>query len=261
MFSGKELAPVEDQGVVFLLVTLGAGRDARLYRRSYGQGLRDRQGAARVQAMFEVVFPSNGFGGYLLKNWHDRERTSHEIQPEVFGALSQIRELKLFAALPPALPGAGNYDVELVIKGTGTAEEVAGYAGQLVGAAFAAASSCSPIPISKSTCRRSGSRSIASGWPISGSISPRSAGSWDPARRRLRQSLHHGWAHLQGDPAGRARAREVACSFSTTRFQTRDGTQVPFSAVARLETSAAPRTLARFQRATVFASMAGSCPA
>ena len=71
-----------------------------------------------------------------LKNWHDRERTSHEIQPEVFGALSQIPELAGLAALPPALPGAGNYDVELVIKGTGTPEEVAGYAGQLVGAAF-----------------------------------------------------------------------------------------------------------------------------
>ena len=47
-------------------------------------------------AMFEIVFPSTGFGGYLFKNWHDRERTAHEIQPEVFGAVSQIKELQIF---------------------------------------------------------------------------------------------------------------------------------------------------------------------
>ncbi|MGH6918896.1 MAG: efflux RND transporter permease subunit, partial [Geminicoccaceae bacterium] len=136
MFSGKELAPVEDQGVVFLLVS--SAPDATL---DYTAGHMDKvyeTGAAlpEFQGMFEVVFPSNGFGGYLLKNWHERERTAHEIQPAVFDALSRIEELQVFAALPPALPGAGNYDVELVIKGTGTAEEAAGYAAELVGAAF-----------------------------------------------------------------------------------------------------------------------------
>src|SRR5262249_54431401 len=120
LFSSKELAPVEDEGFVFLIVN--SAPDASL---AYTAGHMDKvyqAGAAlpEFQAMFEIVFPSNGFGGYLFKNWHDRERSAQEIQTEVFGKLSQVRELQIFPVLPPALPGAGNYDVELVVKGPGT---------------------------------------------------------------------------------------------------------------------------------------------
>jgi multidrug efflux pump len=136
MFSSKELAPVEDEGFVFLIVN--SAPDASL---AYTAGHMDKvyqAGAAlpEFQAMFEIVFPSNGFGGYLFKNWHDRKRSAQEILPEVFGKLSQVRELQIFPVLPPALPGAGNYDVELVVKGPGTPDQMADYAARLVGAAL-----------------------------------------------------------------------------------------------------------------------------
>src|SRR5262249_31921796 len=112
MFSGKELAPVEDEGFIFLIVN--SAPDASLAYTSQHMDKVYATGTAlpEFQAMFEIVFPSNGCGGYLFKNWHDRERSAHEIQPAVFGAVSQIHELQIFPILPPALPGAGNYDVE-----------------------------------------------------------------------------------------------------------------------------------------------------
>ena len=94
MFSGKELAPVEDEG--FILLIVNSAPDASL---AYTSGHMDKVYAVgkalpEFDAMFEIVFPSTGFGGYLLKNWHDRERSAHAIQPEIFGGISQIKELR-----------------------------------------------------------------------------------------------------------------------------------------------------------------------
>ena len=47
-------------------------------------------------------------------------------------------------------------------------------------------------------------------------------------------------------------ARASAAQLLDYKIRTRDGMQVPFGAVARLETSTAPRTLARFQQADSF---------
>jgi multidrug efflux pump len=60
-----------------------------------------------------------------------------ELLPVAYGAISQIPGLQAFPVLPPALPGAGQFDVELVISGSGDESEMAGIAGRLVGAAFA----------------------------------------------------------------------------------------------------------------------------
>jgi len=128
MFSGKELAPVEDEGFVLLIVN--SSPDASL---AYTSGHMDKvyvvgKGLPEFDAMFEIVFPSNGFGGYLFKNWHDRQRSAHDIQPEIFAGVSAIKELQIYPVLPPPLPGAGNFDVELVLKGPGTPEQMASWA-------------------------------------------------------------------------------------------------------------------------------------
>ena len=73
MFSGKELAPVEDQGFVFLLVN--SAPDASLaYTASHMDKVyKTGTELPEFEDMFDIVFASNGFGGYLLKNWHDRD--------------------------------------------------------------------------------------------------------------------------------------------------------------------------------------------
>jgi multidrug efflux pump len=55
-------------------------------------------------------------------------------------------------------------------------------------------------------------------------------------------------------------SRAVAAQLLDYKIKTRDGTQIPFSAVAQLESSTAPRTLARFQQADSFRVYGGVAP-
>ena len=261
MFSGKELAPVEDQGVVFLLVT--SAPDATLDYTAHHMGKVYETGAAlpEFQGMFEVVFPSNGFGGYLLQDWHNRERTAHEIQPEVFGKLSKIQELQVFAALPPALPGAGNYDVELVIKGSGAAEEAAGYATDLVGAAFASGKfmfADTDLKVDLPQVRLVIDRERVADLGLDLAEVGRQLGIL-LAGDYVNRFTMDGRAYKVIPQVGRD-ARASAAQLLDFKIRTRDGMQVPFGAVARLETSTAPRTLARFQQADSFRVYGGLVP-
>ncbi|MEZ5935392.1 MAG: efflux RND transporter permease subunit [Alphaproteobacteria bacterium] len=261
LFSAKELAPVEDEGIVFLLVT--SAPDATL---DYTAGHMDKvyatgQTLPEVEAMFELVFPSNGFGGYLLKNWRERERTAHEIQPEVFGKLTAIDELQLFATLPPALPGAGNYDVELVIKGPGTPEEAAGYAQALVGAAFQSgkfmfADTDLKVDLPQVRVRVDRERVADLGLDLAEvgrQLGVLLAGNY------VNRFAMDGRAYKVIPQVGRD-ARAAAAQLLDYKIRTRDGQEVPFSAVASLETDTAPRTLARFQQTDSFRFYGGVTP-
>jgi len=261
MFSSQELAPIEDEGFVFLIVN--SAPDASLAYTAEHMDKVYEAGAAlpEFDAMFEIVFPSNGFGGYLFKDWHDRARSAHEIQPEVFGTLSQISELQIFPVLPPALPGAGNYDVELVIKGAGTPEQMADYAGQLVGAALGSGQflfADTDLKIDLPQVRVSIDRERVADLGL------------DLAEvgRQLAVLLAGNYVNrfsLEGRtykviPQVGSDSRAAAAQLLDYKIRTRDGAQVPFAAVARLETSTAPRTLARFQQTDSFRVYGGVVP-
>ena len=103
LYSAQELAPVEDEGFAFLAIN--SAPDASL---DYTAGHMDKVYAVgaslpEFEAMFEIVFPASGFGGYLFKDWHDRERSAHEILPEIFGKRLADRGA---ADLPGAAAGA-----------------------------------------------------------------------------------------------------------------------------------------------------------
>ncbi len=261
MFSSKELAPVEDEGFVFLIVN--SAPDASL---AYTAGHMDKvyqAGAAlpEFQAMFEIVFPSNGFGGYLFKNWHDRKRSAQEILPEVFGKLSQVRELQIFPVLPPALPGAGNYDVELVVKRPGTPDQMADYAARLVGAAlgsgkflFADTDLKIDLPQVRVVVDRERVADLGLDLAEVGrQLAVLLAGNY--VNRFSLEGRAYKVIPQVGDDS-----RAAAAQLLDYKIRTRDGAQVPFSAVARLETSTAPRTLARFQQSDSFRVYGGVTP-
>jgi multidrug efflux pump len=250
MFSGKELAPVEDEG--FILTIISSAPDASLdYTAGHTHKIYEvGKALPEFNAMFEIVFPSNGFGGFLLKNWHDRERTAHEIQPEVFGAVSQINELQIFPVLPPALPGAGNYDVELVLKGPGTPEQMAGYAGQLVGAAFGSGKfmfADTDLKIDLPQVRVVVDRARVADLGLDLADVGRQLGILLAGNYVNRFTLE-GRAYKVIPQVGRD-SRAAAENLLDYKIRLSDGSQIPVSAIARLETSTAPRTLSRFQQA------------
>jgi multidrug efflux pump len=116
MFSGKELAPVEDQSAIS--VFMSAAPDATLevtahWAKELAKTL-DR--LPEAEYMWALVTPGTGFGGIITKDFKDRKRSTLEIYPDVFGLVSGIPGIEPFPILIPPLPGAGQYDVELVIK-------------------------------------------------------------------------------------------------------------------------------------------------
>jgi multidrug efflux pump len=261
MFSGKELAPVEDEGFIFLIVNSAPDASLAYTSRHMDKVYATGTALPEFEAMFEIVFPSNGFGGYLFKNWHDRERSAHEIQPAVFGAVSQVRELQIFPVLPPALPGAGNYDVELVIKGTGSLEDMAGYAQQLLGAAFGSGKfmfADTDLKIDLPQVRVVVNRERVADLGLDLAEVGRQLGvllAGDYVNRFNREGRTYKVIPQVGNDS-----RAIAAQLLDYKIKTRDGTQIPFSAVAQLEASTAPRTLARFQQADSFRVYGGVAP-
>ena len=120
-FIQSELAPEEDQGVIF---TFSKAPDhASLdYLNKYTAPYIDifRQ----FEDEYESSFMANGFGGptvsfagMLLKPWEERTLSSNEMIPTIQKQLDQQPGLQSFAFNPPSLPGAsGNTAVEFIIK-------------------------------------------------------------------------------------------------------------------------------------------------
>jgi multidrug efflux pump len=137
LFSAKELAPVEDEGGI--QVVISGPSDARVqYTEHYM-----REVIALAQTLpgydysWQVLAPNGGFGGFEFVDYGQRDFEVPALRDQVFGLLSQVGGLKLQPILPPALPTAGQYDVEMVIQSADSYEQMAQYTGQLIGAAFA----------------------------------------------------------------------------------------------------------------------------
>ncbi len=124
MMSSKELAPVEDEGMVVVMLT--ASPDATLKSSTqWAQKLaKSFEIIPESDYMWTVVTAAGGFGGVSTSDWSERERTTQMLLPEVFGIASQNPGIQAFAILIPPLPGAGNYDVELIIKSDLPAERL-----------------------------------------------------------------------------------------------------------------------------------------
>ncbi|MEE4310153.1 multidrug efflux RND transporter permease subunit [Pseudomonas alliivorans] len=110
MFTKSELAPDEDQGIIFMLAT-----SPQTTNLNYINAYTDRF-VALFKAFPEYYssFQINGFngvqtgvGGFLLKPWNERTRTQMEILPEVQARLSDIPGLQIFGFNLPSLPGTG----------------------------------------------------------------------------------------------------------------------------------------------------------
>ncbi|MHB8708895.1 MAG: efflux RND transporter permease subunit, partial [Desulfuromonadales bacterium] len=123
MMSAKELAPMEDQGVIFGILDASANAtldQTRVYGIAANQVFLD---TPETDFTFQIIFPNSGFGGMVTKPWDERDRTVFEILPEVQQKLQKIPGIQMFPVTPPALPGGGQFPVEFVLASTAETEE------------------------------------------------------------------------------------------------------------------------------------------
>ena len=129
--SARELAPAEDQGVIFGI--LDAAANSTLDQNSlYASAANDAfMSIPETDFTFQITFPSSGFGGMVLKPWDKRKRSVFQIMPEVQQKLHAIPGIRMFPVLPPALPGGGQFPVEFVIASTADEGQILQFAQQL----------------------------------------------------------------------------------------------------------------------------------
>jgi multidrug efflux pump len=138
--SPKELAPGEDQSVIFGIINAPANATAD-QKEFYGKAVEEAfSSVAEADLTFQILlapavgalYDTDGFAGVVVKPWRDpRERTVFEILPELQGKLSRIPGFQIFATTPPALPGGSNFPIEFVIASTGNAKQLLDFAQQI----------------------------------------------------------------------------------------------------------------------------------
>ncbi len=129
--SPTELAPAEDQGVIFGIMNTGANNtldQTSRYAAAAGEAFRS---VSETDFTFQITNPTSGFGGLVVKPWSERQRSVFQILPEVQAKLGTIPGIQMFAVTPPALPGGGQFPVEFVLASTAPSEQVLVFAEEL----------------------------------------------------------------------------------------------------------------------------------
>jgi multidrug efflux pump len=128
IMSPRELAPTEDQGVIFGI--LDASADATLDQTSVFAEAVNRTyfSFPETQFTFQLTRPTSGMAGMVVKPWDERERDIFEILPEVQQKLSGIPAIQIFPVLPPALPGGGQFPVEFILASTAEQDRILEFA-------------------------------------------------------------------------------------------------------------------------------------
>ena len=128
MFSSKELAPTEDQGVIFGIIEAPANATIDQTVK-YANKVEDVFLKIPETAFtFQLTFPTSGFGGGVLKPWDERKRSAFAILPEAQQKLSAIAGINIFPVMPPPLPGGGNFPVEIVLASTAEPQRILEFA-------------------------------------------------------------------------------------------------------------------------------------
>jgi multidrug efflux pump len=130
-FASKELAPVEDQGVIFGIITAPANAtidDTIRYADAAGKIFQD---VPDTRFTFQITFPDQGFGGMVLKPWGIRKTPTAAYLPVMQQKLGAIPGIQMFPVMPSALPGGDNFPVSLVIASTADPERILEFAKQI----------------------------------------------------------------------------------------------------------------------------------
>jgi len=131
MFSPKELAPVEDQG--FSLGIVEAAAEATIDQTTFYTDAVNREfmKTPETDRTFQITFPDNGISGLVLKPWGERKRTIFQIVPDVQARVNSVPGIRTLMVTPPALPGGGDFPVEVLICSTAEPEQILQFAQQM----------------------------------------------------------------------------------------------------------------------------------
>jgi multidrug efflux pump len=136
MFSQRELAPAEDQGFFFGYIQ-GSPNATLDQTKLFTDQIYDvYKSFPEAASIFQLTQPGGGLGGMVTKPWSERTKTTQQLMMQAMAPLSKIAGVRVIPQAPPALPGGGNFPVDLVIASAGDPKQLSEVADQLVKKAF-----------------------------------------------------------------------------------------------------------------------------
>jgi len=137
----KELAPTEDQSILFFMGTAPQTATIDYDLRYIDDILEIFEGFPEYKESFILAgfggSPTTTFGGFKMQQPSERERSQLEIQPELQGKLAQVTGLQTVIFPRPSLPSPGQgIPVEFVMLSDADFETLNQHADQLLGQAM-----------------------------------------------------------------------------------------------------------------------------
>ncbi len=250
MFSPAELAPNEDQGAVFTAIDVPANASLEQVTTYTEEVNRIFESQPEFDHSFQITFSNGGFGGMITKPWGDRERDIFDIQAEVSAEASKIAGMRAPVFLPPALPSAGFFPVEVVLSSTASHEEILKFADQLVAEAAASGQYAFPpitdvridqakteIVIDRDKVAAMGISMQQVGADLGAMLGGNFVNRFNIAGRSYKVI-----------PQIERAARLTPEQLEDIHISGPNGTPIPLSAIATLKEGVEPRTLNRFQQ-------------
>jgi len=132
MFAQRELAPKEDQGVVFSIM-LPSPTSTIDQNVLYSAQVQDMfMSVPEYENSFQITGASFGFSGIILKPWSERTRTALQIEQSLQGPATAVAGINAIVTTPDPLPSGGSLPIEFVLRSTDDHKEMVDYANQLV---------------------------------------------------------------------------------------------------------------------------------
>jgi multidrug efflux pump len=129
--SPKELAPNEDEGVIFGIIDASADSTVDQTSRFTAAVNQAYLSVPETQFTFQITRPNSGFAGMVVQPWGERQRNIFQILPEVQQKVRAIPGVRTLPVLPPALPGGGQFPVEFILASTADSEQLLEFARQI----------------------------------------------------------------------------------------------------------------------------------
>ncbi len=137
--AGKQLAPSEDQGIIFSFVIAPQPTNLDYLERYVDRIGEIFQSVPEQQTFFAINGTGSthaGFAGILLKPYSERSRTDAAVLGELAPKLASVAGVKVFATTPAGIPiGAGDTPVEFIVQSPGDHRQLAEAFGALEKAA------------------------------------------------------------------------------------------------------------------------------
>ncbi len=247
--ASSELAPEEDQGII-LTQSISAPNATLAQKQLYGRETYDTFAKhPETETIFQIDSTSSTISGWVLKPWDQRKATTAKLQPMIQKELGQVAGQNIVAFQPSPLPGSNGLPMQIVIGTSDSFDKLNEVAAKFMQDALATGQFIflnndlkidqpqASVVIDRDKTSRLGLNMSSVGGALSSLLGGGYVNYFSLDGRSYKVI-----------PQVKQDARLNTAQVLDYYIRTSDGTMVPLSTVARIETKAVPESLNHFQQ-------------